>query len=79
MIVEAIVGWLLALVAWVFGLLPVIPLDLSGLHELDGYTGWIGSLVDVGALGTMAAWIAACETGLWVYRSIFAVKQLKLF
>jgi hypothetical protein len=78
-LVDAIVGWLFDLVMMVIGLLPVINLDLSGLHELDSYTGWIGALVDVGALATMAAWIAACETSMWIVRSLLTVRQLKFF
>ena len=79
MIVDAVLGWLFTMVTWAINLLPVINLDLSGLHELDSYCTWIGTLVDVPALSAMAAWIASCEVALWVYRAIFSVRQLRLF
>ena len=79
MIVDAIWGWVLALLTWVLGLLPTLELGLGGLHELDAYAGWIGAVVDIPALITMATWIATCETALWAYRILMSTRQLKLF
>jgi hypothetical protein len=65
MITDSILAWGFDLVSWFVGLLPVISYNCSNMDALAAYTGWIGSWVDMTALGTVVLFMVATEATVW--------------
>lgn len=74
--VDAVLGWLFALVDGLVGLLPSYELPLGGMDDLGAYVGWLGAFFDMGAIGVAVAAILAVEASLGAFRLALFVWRL---
>jgi hypothetical protein len=76
MITDSILSWGIAIVSWFVGLLPVISYNCVDMDALAAYTGWIGSWIDMSALGVVVVFILTTEGVIWGIQAIKWVYRL---